>query len=172
MQDDSFEIIQIAWRKSKGVGAVLGAVFFRNLLSINSQLRPVIMSGLQSQHDLLLNHLLDEVVEALNDRAKLMSALTKLRGMFWFGSNGERPFDDIGSAILMTLEQVLADDFTSQISSARVAVERRLSELREAWTPGAFYETWRDSRRATAGISDSQVLEAVYTRMLKDTKNQ
>lgn len=131
MQDDSIEIIQIAWRRSKGVGAVLGAVFYRNLLSINSQLRTVITSGLQSQHDLLLNHLLDEVVEALNEHAKLKSALTKLRGMFWFGSNGDRPFDDIGSAILMTLEQVLADDFTSQMGSARAAVEGRLSEVRE-----------------------------------------
>lgn len=131
MPEDSIEVIQSGWRRSKGVGAVLGAVFYRNLLSINAQLRPIITSGMQAQHDLLLNDLLDDVVDALNDQARLKAVLTKLRGMFWFGNNSERPFEDIGSAILMTLEQVLADDFTYQMGTARRAVEERLRELKK-----------------------------------------
>lgn len=170
MSEESIQVIQSGWRRSKGTGAVLGTMFNRNLLSINAQLLPVSSGGLQSQHDQLLNELLDEVIDALNDQAKLMAALTKLRGMFWFGNNGERPFDDIGTAILMTLEQVMADDFTSKIESARFAVEERLSELKKKrvnWAANSFYVTWSQEKHTPTNASAPQILESVYSTMLK-----
>lgn len=119
MSKETLDVVRESWRRSRCNGAVLGTIFRFNLGSINPCLVRADVPQSEPTFDLELFHAVDAVVNSLENKQKLVQALRNLSDIFQSPQQKRIEVEHLSKAILVTIEQVMADDFTLQIGAAR-----------------------------------------------------
>jgi hypothetical protein len=127
MSRETLEVVQESWRRNRCSGAVLGTIFRFNLGAINPSLNRLDGDCSDVFFDLQLVQAVDEVIESLGAKLRLIAALRNLGSLFRLSRNKQVELEHISQAILVTLEQAMADDFTLQLHEARSFLQEELT---------------------------------------------
>ncbi len=127
MSKETLEVVQESWRRNRCSGAVLGTIFRFNLGAINPSLNRIDGDCSDVYFDLQLVQAVDEVIESLGVKLRLIAALRNLGSLFQLSRHKQEELEQISQAILVTLEQAMADDFTLQLHEARSFLKEKLT---------------------------------------------
>lgn len=110
-------LIQASWEKVVPMAPHVAELFYDRLFELNPLLEDHFPSDL-SEPGAQLMHTLDEAVAGLEDPGSVTPCLHEL-GRYHL-RHGLRPgyYETMGNALLWTLEQSLAEDFTSRVKDA------------------------------------------------------
>ncbi len=120
------ERVQASYGEIRPMGEAVGETFYLKLFEIAPELRPLFKSDLKVQGAQFVT-MLGAVVAGLTDIEKLLPVISQLAASHV--SHGARPehYPVVGEALLRTLEDVLGDRFTSDVSLAWSAAYDALS---------------------------------------------
>jgi hemoglobin-like flavoprotein len=119
MTPEQVALIQDSFRKVLPVQTLAAAWFYGRLFELDPSLRPLFCGDMNKQGRKLMDAL-DVVVENLDDIESLLPGIRNLgRRHARYGAQAQH-FETVGQALILTLEEVLGEDFTD--------------DTREAWT--------------------------------------
>jgi hemoglobin-like flavoprotein len=113
---------------SYGRSREFGERFYAILFEANPELRPLFQNGLTAQTKMLVS-MLSSLVKGLNRMQEIAGGLRELgkRRRDYKAARGD--YDKVLRALLWTLEEFLADDFTPEIRHAWITVYGMIAEI-------------------------------------------
>jgi hemoglobin-like flavoprotein len=111
--------VRTSWNKVEAIAPAAAALFYENLFAAQPPLRALFKHDMQRQGEQLMR-MIGAAVAKLDDLPTLVPVLQQLAVRHVGYGVRDEHYDIVGAALLNTLSQGLADDFTA--------------EVREAWT--------------------------------------
>lgn len=125
MSKETLDVVQESWRQSRRNGVLLGVRFRLNLQRINPTLTPIESKTTTYLLDFLLLEAADEVINCLDNKQELVCAMRNLCDLFELSNDKRKEIEHISKAIVVTIEQVMADYFTCTTACGRKSNERK-----------------------------------------------
>ena len=133
MDQEQQSLVRASFAKVSGAPGVAAAMFYGRLFEIDPELRPLFRGDLDAQ-GLLLMTMLGTAVDNLHQLDQILPAVRELGQRHAAYGVTEADYDTVATALLWTLEQALAADFTPGV--------------RDAWT--RCYQTLTTEMKAAA----------------------
>jgi hemoglobin-like flavoprotein len=121
------EIVRATFAKLAVMPEVAGALFYERLFSLNPGLRPMFKHDMRIQGVKLMT-MLAMIVYNLHQPGHILPAVRDLgqRHVGYGVKDGD--YDALREALLWTLEQILGEDFTPEVSDAWAVCYRELAD--------------------------------------------
>jgi len=135
MTPEDILLVQQSWQKVLPLNEIAAALFYRKLLALDPELRPLFIGDMAQQGTKLLQ-MITAAVRGL-DRLDALLPVVRDLGMR-HGACGVRDehYGTVAAALLWTLEQALREEFTPEIKSAWIKAYGVLSQtMRGAQMP-------------------------------------
>jgi hemoglobin-like flavoprotein len=117
MTADQVKMVQSTWEKVIPISETAAALFYGKLFELDPELKPMFKSDIREQGKKLMQ-MITITVRGLSEPAKLLPAVEDLgRRHVGYGVR-KKDYDTVGTALLWTLEQGLADAFTPDVKNA------------------------------------------------------
>ena len=126
MTPEHVTIVQESFDKIILIADQAAELFYKNLFILDPQLRGLFPSDMRTQGRTLM-HMLGLAVHGLTTPDTLIPAVQELGRRHVAYGVEERHYDVVGKALMLTLEQGLGGDFTSQVRDAWFAAYELLS---------------------------------------------
>jgi nitric oxide dioxygenase len=119
MTDDQVKLIQTSFAKLVPIADTAAALFYKKLFELNPALQPLFTGDMRVQGAKLMK-MLAAVVSGLSNLDSLVPAVEDLgRRHVKYGVT-EDMYDDVGAALIWTLEVGLTDAFTDDVKASWV----------------------------------------------------
>lgn len=112
------EAVQQSWRRATAVGPLFAGLVLLNLQRTNDAIESVLPNQTQDMVETNLMREISGLVYSLKCESKAGLHLQSIRGMFDYGKRFANYLQDMWSAILHALEQVIGADLTTQTRQA------------------------------------------------------
>jgi hemoglobin-like flavoprotein len=133
MNDDTVALVRESWKKVEAIAPVAAALFYENLFAADPGLRSMFKGDMQQQGG-KLTQMISVAVDKLDDLPTLVPALESLaRRHADYGVTAPQ-YQTVGDALLKTLGQGLAQDFTPAVRDAWTQVYGLIAEVMIAAT--------------------------------------
>lgn len=142
MSKEALNLVQKSWLRRRSDGAELGALFRMNLRKINPTLIPIESRATEGFADLLLLQSIDEVINRLDQKQELVRALRSFCSLFELSNDKKKEIENISKAILVTVDQVMADYFTGQLGEVRNLMSDKLADAEPGIERSNFGDQW------------------------------
>jgi hemoglobin-like flavoprotein len=126
MTPDHIAVVQERFQKIVPIVDQAAELFYKNLFILDPRLRGLFPSDMQAQGRKLM-HMLGLAVHGLTTPDALIPAVQELGRRHVAYGVEEEHYDVVGKALMLTLEQGLGADFTSQVREAWFATYELLS---------------------------------------------
>ena len=117
MDQEQQSLVRASFAKVSGAPGVAAAMFYGRLFEIDPELRPLFRGDLEAQ-GLLLMTMLGTAVDNLHQLDQILPAVRELGQRHAAYGVTEADYDTVATALLWTLEQALAADFTPGVRDA------------------------------------------------------
>ncbi len=117
MAQASTALVQQSWSKVAAIGPQAAQLFYDNLFKLDPGLRPLFKGDMRAQGDKLLQ-VIGMAVAKLDEVETLIPVLQGLGERHAGYGVRAQHYDTVGAALLQTLEQGLAADFTPAVRQA------------------------------------------------------
>lgn len=117
MNSDTIALVRESWNKVEAIAPAAAALFYENLFTADPGLRPLFKGDMRSQGEKLMR-VLGMAVSKLDDLPALLPTLEALAQRHVGYGVQRRHYDTVGAALLKTLDQGLAADFTPRVRQA------------------------------------------------------
>ena len=117
MNDETVTLVRSSWKKVETIAPTAAALFYENLFAADPGLRPLFKGDMKRQGDKLMQ-MIGVAVGKLDDLPGLVPVLQALAQRHAGYGVQEAHYDTVGAALLKTLGQGLADDFTPPVRQA------------------------------------------------------
>lgn len=124
----TIEHVRTSWHKVEAIAPAAAALFYKNLFLADPDLRPLFKGDMQRQGDKLMQ-MIGAAVRALDDLPGLVPVLESLAVRHAGYGVQEPHYRSVGTALLSTLEQGLADHFTPVVRDAWAEVYGAIAEV-------------------------------------------
>ena len=117
MTAEQVKMVQSTWEKVIPISETAAALFYGKLFELDPELKPMFKSDIREQGKKLMQ-MITMAVRGLSEPAKLLPAVEDLgRRHVGYGVR-KKDYDTVGTALLWTLQQGLADAFTPDVKNA------------------------------------------------------
>lgn len=113
----SVELVQASWGKVMPISDAAAALFYDRLFELDPSVRPLFKEDITEQKKKLMQTL-SVAVDGLSNVEKLVPVLQSLGARHAGYMVVDRHYDLVGEALLWTLREGLADDFTGDVEKA------------------------------------------------------
>ena len=127
MTPEDIAIAQESFQKVASIADQAAEIFYRNLFSLDPQLKRLFPSDMQTQGRKLMQ-MLGLAVHGLKSPETLIPAVQALGRRHVAYGVEEKDYDTVGKALILTLEQGLGADFTPQVQEAWLATYQLLAQ--------------------------------------------
>ena len=118
MTPESHRLIRESWAALQPIGDQVVATFYRRLFSSNPQVAKLFHSEKMAEQRKKFAAMLSEIVRVLDQPDLLVSEVAESgRRHVKYGVH-ERDYEDVGAALLWTLEHELGESFTPDVRGA------------------------------------------------------
>lgn len=117
MNPNTIALVRNTWKQVEAMAPAAAALFYQNLFEADPGLRRLFKGDLQRQGEKLMQ-MLGAAVGALDDLPRLVPALQSLAERHTHYGVEESHYQTVGAALLKTLRQGLAADFTPAVGAA------------------------------------------------------
>ena len=117
MNSEQIQLVQSSFAVVRPMSAAVGELFYKRLFILDPSLRPMFKGDLAHQSRMLMV-MLDSAVKSLNDLDALVPVVRQLGARHVRYGVRKQHYNTVGSALLWTLEQGLAEKFTPAVSEA------------------------------------------------------
>ena len=117
MNSQQIQLVQSSFAVVRPTSAAVGELFYKRLFAVDPSLRPMFKGDLAHQSRMLMV-MLDSAVKSLNDLDALVPVVRQLGARHVRYGVRKQHYDTVGSVLLWTLEQGLAERFTPAVSEA------------------------------------------------------
>jgi len=134
MTPEQIKIVQSTWEKIVPQSEQAATAFYNKLFEIAPEVRPMFKNDMQQQGRELMQTL-NTVVTTLNNLPELVPVVEELgRRHIDYGVEAKH-YDAVATALIMTLESTLGDEFTAEAKEAWVTIYHLLANtMKEAAT--------------------------------------
>jgi hemoglobin-like flavoprotein len=130
------ELVRLTFAKLALMPEVAGALFYERLFSLHPDFRPMFKHDMRIQGVKLMT-MLAMIVYNLHQPGQVLPAVRDLGQRHIGYGVKDADYDALGEALLWTLEQVLAEDFTPAVRDAWAVCYRELAgEMKAAAVGG------------------------------------
>ncbi len=117
MRTDSNTLVQTSWEKVAAMGPQAAQLFYFNLFALDPDLQSMFKTDMQTQSERLIRAI-GMAISKLDDTDTLLPILRSLGQRHVGYGVLPRHYDSVGAALLQTLQQGLAADFTPAVRQA------------------------------------------------------
>ncbi|MBI3898028.1 MAG: hemin receptor [Gammaproteobacteria bacterium] len=117
MTPETVRLVQDSFSKVVPIAPQAGALFYKNLFSIDPNLKSMFKGDINAQGEKLMQ-LLGTAVNQLNDLDRLVPILQDLGKRHAQYGVQDSHYETVGAALLITLAQGLGDAFTAPVKNA------------------------------------------------------
>src|SRR5262245_37237167 len=128
MTPEHIAVVQGSFQKIAPIADQAAEIFYKNLFILEPRLRGLFPADMQAQGQKLM-HMISIAVHGLTNPDTLIPAVQELGRRHVAYGVEERHYDVVGNALMLTLEQGLGADFTSEVREAWLATYELLSGL-------------------------------------------
>jgi methyl-accepting chemotaxis protein len=128
MNDETISLVRKSWKRVETIGPSAAALFYENLFAADPGLRELFKGDMQQQGD-KLTQMIGLAVDKLDDLPTLVPALETLAKRHVDYGVREAHYQAVGNALLKTLGQGLAEDFTPPVREAWTEVYGLIAEV-------------------------------------------
>ncbi len=126
MTDDQITLVKQSWQKVEPIAPTAATLFYDRLFNVAPGVRPLFPDDITEQKRKLME-MLAMVVDGLDKLDQIVPAARDLGRRHATYGAAPAHYDVVGDCLLWTLEQGLADEFTSDVRAAWVAAYRILA---------------------------------------------
>lgn len=128
MNEREIRLIQTSFEAARPRAKELGELFYRRLFEQHPELRPMFPADIKPQAKKLVG-VLAIVVASLDRLGEIMPVVEGLGRSH--GAYGVKPhhYDQVGGALIWTLDRMMGDQFTSDVRHAWIVAYTTLSEV-------------------------------------------
>lgn len=128
MNEQTIALVRESWRRVDAIAPAAAALFYENLFAADPSLRPLFRGDMAQQGDRLMR-MIGAAVRGLDDLPALVPTLQDLaRRHVGYGVQPAH-YETVGAALLKTLGQGLADEFTPPVQQAWAEVYGAIAGL-------------------------------------------
>lgn len=117
MNSDTVALVRESWKKVEAIAPEAAALFYQNLFATDPSLRQLFKNDMRSQGEKLMR-MLGIAISKLDDLPALLPTLEALAQRHVGYGVQQRHYETVGAALLKTLDQGLATDFTPRVRQA------------------------------------------------------
>jgi hemoglobin-like flavoprotein len=128
MNYETVALVRASWKKVEAIGPSAAALFYENLFAVDPGLRSLFKGDMRQQGD-KLTQMIGVAVDKLDDLPALVPALATLAKRHVDYGVREAHYQTVGNALLKTLGQGLAEDFTPAVREAWTEVYGLIAEV-------------------------------------------
>jgi hemoglobin-like flavoprotein len=127
MTPEDITVVQESFQKVASIADQAAEIFYRNLFSLDPQLKSLFPSDMQTQGRKLMQ-MLGLAVHGLKSPETLIPVVQALGRRHVAYGVGDKDYATVGKALILTLEQGLGADFTPQVKEAWLATYQLLAQ--------------------------------------------
>ena len=132
MSPQQIDLVQQSFAKVKPIAATAAALFYERLFQMDPALRPMFRGGDMARQGQMLMSMIGAAVAGLRNLEALTPVVRQLGARHaGYGVKSEH-YATVGGALLWTLKQGLAEDFTPETHDAWAAAYGLLSQVMQA----------------------------------------
>lgn len=128
MNDETVALVRGSWKKVEAIAPVAAALFYENLFAADPDLKSLFKSDMKQQGDKLMQ-MIGVAVDKLDDLPTLVPALETLAKRHVSYGVKAAHYQTVGNAMLKTLGQGLAEDFTPPVRDAWTQVYGLIADV-------------------------------------------
>ena len=121
-------LVGVTWDKVVPISETAAELFYGKLFELDPELKPLFKGDLKEQGKKLMT-MLDTVVKSLNNLEAIIPAAQASGARHAGYGVKDKDYDTVAAALLWTLGQGLAEDFTDEVKDAWVAAYTLLSSV-------------------------------------------